>query len=262
VIPATTTTTIPAATTVLSPAISTTAVPYGVTAANPVASAARTANAASAALASRPDIQALRAQAEQQQQQHKRNQRIVRDAQEDQRQVSLFDAVLFPGPGHSPAFAALRLGNQKRTAEALRSEKRIAIQNAQTAYQRYQQNPSQLNLLISKYADLNADLRDASHHFNVVNSGTFGQAMNSGLFGLGGSSFLVSYVTQRRERDELEDIQRQMKRVASQITTLAKGAGALPQASAVAQGTVQQRLVGLKNYGPGPRPTSALRSYY
>jgi hypothetical protein len=222
-----------------------------------VPAAASGAASARTAAALSPELQNLRAEATRQQEIHARNQRIVKRAQEDQRQVSLFDAVLFPGPGHSPAFAALRLGNQKRTADALRSEKRIAVQNAQVAYQRYQTNPNQLNLLISKYADLNADLRDAAHHFNVVNSGTFGQALNTGLFGLGGSNFAISFITQRREKEELDDIQRQMKRVASQITSLAKSSGALPASpaagQAVAQGSnVQQRMIAMNNYGPRP----------
>jgi Trp operon repressor len=199
--------------------------------------------------------------AERQAQQHRRNVRIVKDAQNDQRQQSIFDAILSPGSGNTPWYPALRLGNQKRIADALRSEKRIAVQNANTAYQRYQENPTRLNLLVSKYSDLNADLKDASHHFNVVNSGTFGQRLSgtSSLFGIFGSAGLTSILVQRKERDELEDIQDRMRRVASQIQTEVRvqtsaksgttGASANLGVTQGQQGSVAQRMVALNSYG-------------
>jgi len=167
---------------------------------------------------------------------------------------------------HSTGFAALRFGNQKRTVDALKSESRIANTNAQMAYQRYQQSPTRLNLLISKYSDLNADLRDAAHHFQVINSGTFGQSLKSsfGLFGgtssgLFGGSGLVSFVVQKKERDELEDIQDRMKRVGRDIQNEVrqaqaqqKGQSAQVSLSAGVQGSVAQRMVAMNTYG---RPT-------
>jgi hypothetical protein len=143
------------------------------------------------------------------------------------------------------------LSSQKRAAEAYKSEKRIANKNAEDAYQRFQTNPTQLNLLVSKYQDLNADLRGAAYQYNVVNSGTFGQRISSGSIfgGLGGGLLggVTQIITQKKQSEDLQDIQRQMKRVARQIQVAAQSSA---QQKSAGQDSVQQRMMAMSVYGP------------
>jgi hypothetical protein len=193
---------------------------------------------------------------ERQAEQRRRNTRIVREASEDLTRTSLFNRIIAGPNAATPFFPAIRLSLQKDVADAYKSEKRIANRNAEDAYQRYQNDPSRLNLLVSKYQDLNADLRDAAYQYNVVNSGTFGQRIaNSGL--LGGGLFsgvgITQIITQRQQSEDLQDIQRQMQRVQRQLAleaqalARANGAGA---GAGVQQGSVQQRMMAMSVYGP------------
>jgi len=131
--------------------------------------------------------------------------------------------------------------------------------NADDAYKRYQADPNRLNLLVSKYQDLNADLRDAAYHYNVINSGTFGQQIiATSIFGLptGSSLFegITQIITQKQQTTDLNDIQLQMQRVAKQIQAEAKvqqqQASGAPVAQVAAQGSVQQRMMAMSVYGP------------
>jgi hypothetical protein len=194
---------------------------------------------------------------ERQARQHKQNSRIVSQASSDLSRQSLVNRLVAGTGNTAPWYPIVRLGTQKKVADAYKSEKQIANKNAEDAYQRYQQDPSRLNLLVSKYQDLNADLRDAAYHYNVINTGTFGQRVSTSLSIFGGSSsggLLNSFtqiITQRKQSEDLEDIQRQMQRIARQIQTEAKTA--VQQKSGgtvVAQGSVQQRLMATTVYGP------------
>jgi len=174
----------------------------------------------------------------------------------------LFNRIIAGPNAATPFFPAVRLSLQKDVADAYKSEKRIANRNAEDAYQRFQSDPSRLNLLVSKYQDLNADLRDAAYQYNVVNSGTFGQriAASSGLFGgLGGGLLggigITQIITQRQQSEDLQDIQRQMQRVqrqlAQEVQSRANANGANAGASAgLQQGSVQQRMMAMSVYGP------------
>jgi hypothetical protein len=76
-----------------------------------------------------------------------------------------------------------------------------------------------------------------------------------GLFGGGlGSGLTISrIVTQKQQSQDLEDIQKQMKRLGRQIQTEAQAKISAAQggsSSVPAQGSVQQRLMGISNYGP------------
>lgn len=190
---------------------------------------------------------------ERQARRHKQNSRIVKDASKDLSKLSLVNRVVAGAGNAAPWYPALRLGNQKEVAEAYRSEKRIANKNAEDAYQRFQKDPSHLNLLVSKYQDLNADLRDAAYQYNVINAGTFGQTLAvGGLFGGGlGSGLTVSrLITQKQQSGDLEDIQRQMKRVGRQIQAEAQSKiSAAKGATSTSQGSVEQRMMGMTVYG-------------
>jgi len=196
------------------------------------------------------NLQQLQAEASFQSKLHTYNSRVVTEASQDQTRLNLFDTLLNPG-GHSDGFAILRFRNQARTVDALRSEKRIAAQNADLAYQRYRQDPSRLNMLVSKYSDMNEQLRDASLQYNVVNAGTFGQTLHSSFTLLGGSS-LTSLLVSRQESTNLQDIQRRMKRTANQITQEVKAKTQQQKAvsSTSTQGSAAQRLVAMNSYGP------------
>jgi hypothetical protein len=192
---------------------------------------------------------------ERQARQHKRNSRVVSKASEELSRSSLVNRLVAGTGNSAPWYPAVRLGSQKKAADAYKSEKQIANKNAEDAYQRYQEDPSRINLLVSKYQDLNADLRAAAYHYNVINSGTFGQRVSKsvGLFG-GTSGSLVNtltqVITQRKESDDLEDIQRQMQRVARQIQTEIKAASQQKSGGVAVQGSVQQQLMGMSMYGP------------
>jgi len=200
------------------------------------------------------ELQYYKRLGQQQTRQHRINARDVSDASNEIGRASLVNTLVAGSGKTTPWFPIVRLGEQKQAAEAYRSEKQIANRNAQDAYQRYQQDPSHLNLLVSKYQDLNADLRDAAYHYNVINSGTFGQSIvRSGLFGgLGTGLFggLTQIISQRQQTQDLQDIQRQMQRVARQIQTEARGA---VQQQSGAQNSVQQRLMAGTVYGPQQR---------
>jgi len=202
------------------------------------------------------ELQYYKRLGQQQTRQHRLNSREVSDASNALSRSSLVN-TLVAGSGKTTSwFPIYRLGEQKQVADAYKSEKQIATRNANDAYQRYQQDPSRLNLLVSKYQDLNADLRDAAYHYNVVNSGTFGQTIaKSGLFGgLGGGLFggLTQIITQRQQSQDLQDIQRQMQRVARQIQAEARSAAGQQSGGGaqIAQGSVQQRLMAGTVYGP------------
>jgi len=160
------------------------------------------------------EIQRLAAIAQQQNQQHQINQRIVKRASKDESKATLVNRLV-AGPGHAlPWYPAYRLTNQRKVVDAYRSEKQIANRNANDAYQRYLQDPSSLNMLISKYQDLNADLKGAAYQYNVVDSGTFGQNLAvTGLLGIGGGGIwngVNQIVTERKQSDDLQDIQRKI----------------------------------------------------
>jgi hypothetical protein len=191
------------------------------------------------------NAQQLKAEANFQSRLHEYNSRVVKQASQDQTRLNLFDTILNPG-GHSEGFALLRFRNQARTVDALRSEKRIAAKNADLAYQRYREDPSHLNLLVSKYSDLNEQLRDASLQYNTVNAGTFGQTLRSSFKLFGGSS-LTSLLVSRQETSNLQDIQRRMQRIGRQITNEVQ---ARARGSQQTQGATAQRLVAMNAYGP------------
>jgi len=190
-------------------------------------------------------------------QKHRRNDRRVRQATEDISRGTIFNRIIAGAGATTSWFPLYRLGQQKKEETAYRSEDRIAARNANIAYQQYEQNPTQLNLLVSKYQDLNADLHDAAHHYNVVNSGTFGQAIGSGLLGGIGSKLLIPQIaTDEKEQDDLKSIQRRMKRVARQIQSTVqqqRASTASTKANAPQQNTVQQRMMALSVYGPNNR---------
>jgi hypothetical protein len=199
-------------------------------------------------------IQRLKAIGEDNARLHRQNQRDSRDASEDLSRASLLNRVI-AGPGAATSwFPWYRLSQQKKTASAYKSEARIADRNAHIAYEQYQANPTQLNALVSRYQDLNAQLHESAHHYNVINSGTFGQALNTGILGgLGGSSLIAQVLTSRSENDDLQDIQQQMKRVARKITTVARSQSSTAKAQVqtqAPQGSVQQRMMALSVYGP------------
>jgi len=233
---------------------STVAAPYTVAA--PAAVSSRPAGATSSQAA---EIQRLAAIAQQQNQQHQVNQRIVKRASKDQSKATLINRIV-AGPGNAlPWYPAYRLNNQKKVVNAYRSEKQMANRNADDAYNRYLQDPSSLNMLISKYQDLNADLKGAAYQYNIVDAGTFGQNLAAtGLFGISGGGMwngINQIVTQRKQSDDLQDIQRKMKHVARQITTQVQVVAQQAKAGAVAQpivqpGSVQQRMMALSTYGP------------
>jgi len=153
--------------------------------------------------------------------------------------------------------------------DALHSESRMANHNADIAYQTFQRSPSKLSLMVSKYSDLNADLYDASYHFNVINSGTIGSAntATSILGGFTNSLAINSLVIQRQETTKLTAIQKKMKRLQRQIQKEVQGqqnaanakngggngGGAYNQQqngpAALRPGSTQQRLVALNAYG-------------
>jgi hypothetical protein len=192
---------------------------------------------------------------ERQARQHKQNSRIVSKASSDLSRQSLVNRLVAGTGNTAPWFPAVRLGTQKKAAEAYKSEKHIANKNAEDAYQRYQEDPSRLNLLVSKYQDLNADLRDAAYHYNVINSGTFGQRVSTSIGLFGGSSgnlfnTFSQILTQRKESEDLQDIQRQMQRIGRQIQTEAKTAIQQKSGGVVAQGSIQQRMMATTVYGP------------
>jgi hypothetical protein len=191
---------------------------------------------------------------EKQARQHKQNARIVKDASQDLSKSSLINRLVAGSGNAAPWYPAVRLSSQRDAAGAYKSEKRIANKNAEDAYQRFQKDPSRLNLLVSKYQDLNADLRDSAYHYNVVNSATFGQRIaTGGLFGsIGGGLLggLTQIVTQKKQSEDLQDTQRQMQRIARQIQAEAKVAAQGASAKVATQGSVQQRLIGMNSYGP------------
>jgi len=186
----------------------------------------------------------------------------VDQASSELQRSSLVNTIVAGSGNAAPWYPAYRLGAQKDAAGAYKSESRIANKNANDAYQRYQQDPSRLNLLVSKYQDLNADLSDAAYHYNVINSGTFGQVIsNTNLLGLGslsGGLFggLTQIITNRQQTEDLQNIQRQMQRIGRQIQTEAKAEEAQvkaqqqPTATVAAQGSVQQRMMAMSVYGP------------
>jgi hypothetical protein len=193
------------------------------------------------------NLQQLAAEANYQSRIHNYNSQVVSQASQDQTRLNLFDSLLNPGH-HSEGFAILRFRNQARTVDALRSEKRIAAHNADLAYQRYRQDPSHLNMLVSKYSDLNEQLRDASLQYNTVNAGTFGQTLHSSFSLFGGAS-LTSLLVSRQESNNLQDIQYRMQRVARQITNEVKAKQQATKAPQV-QPQAAQRLVAMNAYGP------------
>jgi hypothetical protein len=207
------------------------------------------------------DVEYYKRLGEKQAREHRENSREVSDASQDLSRITLINRVVAGSGNAADWFVPARLIQQKRVVEAYRSEKQIANKNAQDAYQRYQKDPSRLNLLVSKYQDLNADLRESAFDFNVINSATFGQkiAASTGLFGnVGGNLFgtLTQVITQRKQSEELRDIQRDMQRVARQIQQEARGAVSGAQAALSGaqagqlQGSVQQRLMASTVYGP------------
>jgi len=186
--------------------------------------------------------------------QHKQNKKIVDEATQDLQRSSLVN-TLTAGTSTNTWYPVVRLEAQKDAAGAYKSEANIANKNADDAYKRYQKDPSRINLLVSKYQDLNADLRDAAYHYNVVNSGTFGQQIvQTNLFGLptasvGLFSQLTQLLTQKQQTQDLQKIQKQMARVATQIQSEAKTVAGAKSAPAP-QNTVQQRLMATTVYGP------------
>jgi len=204
------------------------------------------------------DLQYYKELGERQARQHKQNARTVKDASSDLSRLSLVNTIVAGSGNAAPWYPTVRLGTQKDIVEAYKSEKRIANKNAEDAYQRYQKDPSRLNLLVSKYQDLNADLREAAYHYNVVNTGTFGQniakgGLFGGLGGLGGKggglfTGLTQIITQKKQSEDLQDIQRQMQRIALQIQSEVKAVAG--QKSGTVQGSVQQRMMAMNQYGP------------
>lgn len=232
---------------------------YGATVAA-VRSPAVSAQSAASSQQLSPELQYYKQLGEKQAEQHKRNTRIVNQAAKDLSKSSLVN-TLVAGSGHAaPFYPAVRLSYQKKVANAYKSEKNIAEKNANDAYQRYQQDPSRVNLLVSKYQDLNADLRDAAYHYNIVNSGTFGQQIATTSFlGIGGSliNTVSQVVTQRQQTQDLQDIQRQMQRVQRQLQVEVQAAAQQQKAGTTAavpvQGSVQQRMMAMSVYGPAQR---------
>jgi len=215
-----------------------------------VTSAGRPA-ASSQSQLSKSEVQHLEQVGQEDAQQHQRNSRRVRQATQDIQRGSIFNRLIAGAGATTSWFPLYRLGQQKNEEQAYRSEDRIAARDANIAYQQYQQHPTQLNLLVSKYQDLNADLHDAAHHYNVVNSGTFGQAIGSGLLGGLSSKLLIpQIVTQKSENNDLQGIQRRMKRVARQIQGTVQQQRASSGQAAPQQNTVQQRMMALSVYGP------------
>jgi len=201
---------------------------------------------------------------EQQQRDHKINQRIVKQANNQLARSSLVNRIAVGSGNVASWYPMYRLGQQKRVSDAFKDEVRIANRNADDAYDRFKQNPTRLNMLVSKYQDLNADLREAASHYNDVNAGTFGQRLTStGLFG--GSS-LTNIISQtlvtRQESEDLQDIQFDMNRIAQQIqmevrrlqqTSSSSSSASAASASANQQqgaGSVQQRMMAMSVYGP------------
>lgn len=233
---------------------STVAAPYTVAstvaAAYPVATPARTGATSSQAA----EIQRLTAIAQKQNRQHEQNQRIVKRAAKDLSKASLINRVVAGAGNALPWYPAYRLNSQRKVADAYKSEKQIANRNANEAYQRYLSQPTGLNMLISKYSDLNADLKGAAYQYNVIDSGTFGQRLSTGLLGLSGGGLwngVTQIITQKQQSEDLEDIQRQMKRVARQIKTTVQTAAQQAKGGAVIQpGSVQQRMMAMSTYGP------------
>jgi len=196
---------------------------------------------------------------------HKQNKKVVDEAAQEIQRSSLVNTLVAGSTGTAFWYPAYRLGAQRDAAGAYKSESKIANKNANDAYQRYQQDPSRLNLLVSKYQDLNADLADAAYHYNVINSGTFGQVTTQasilGLGSLTGGLFgsLTQIITNRQQTQDLQDIQRQMQRISKQIQTEAKAEEQQQQSGASVavvaqpaqvQGSVQQRMMAMSVYGP------------
>jgi len=201
---------------------------------------------------------------EEQQKDHKYNQRVVKQANKALSRSSLVNTIIAGSGNIAPWYPLYRLGQQKKIATAFQDEARIANRNADDAYDRFKQNPTRLNMLVSKYQDLNADLREAASHYNNVNTGTFGQRLtNTGFFGAGSSlvNIISQTVVQRQEVEDLQDIQEDMNRIAQQIQGEVKrmqGGSATASASANQQagaGSVQQRMMAMSVYGPA-RPAA------
>jgi len=235
-------------------------IPATVYGATPVATS--TARAVQVTSAGRPaasqlsqsEVQHLEQVGQEDAQQHQRNSRRVRQATQDIQRGTIVNSLIAGAGATTSWFPLYRLGQQKNEEQAYRSEDRIAARDANIAYQQYQQHPTQLNLLVSKYQDLSADLHDAAHHYNVVNSGTFGQAIGSGILGgLSSKLIIPQIVTQESENNDLKGIQKRMKRVARQIQgTVQQQRASSGQAAAASpqQNTVQQRMMALSVYGP------------
>jgi hypothetical protein len=229
---------------------------YGV----PRVSAARAAPETKSAQDKLAELQYYKELGERQARQHKVNAKIVSESAQDLSRVSLVNRLVAGTGNTAPWFPPLRLFAQKDVADAYKSEKRIANKNAEDAFRRFQEDPSKLNLLVSKYQDLNADLRDAAYHYNVVNAATFGQQIqqSTNIFNLGstGVGGLTQIITQKKQSEDLQEIQRQMQRVSKQIQAEAnaiKAQAAATKKAAPQQGSVQQRMMAIANYGPQPR---------
>jgi len=210
---------------------------------------------------SKQQVQYYKQLGEEQQRDHKYNQRVVKQANDQLTRSSLVNTIIAGSGNIAPWYPLYRLGQQKKISNAFQDEVRIANRNADDAYDRFKQNPTRLNMLVSKYQDFNADLREAASHYNNVNTGTFGQRLtNTGIFGTGSSlvNIISQTVVQRQEVEDLQDIQEDMNRIARQIQGEVKrlqGGSATASASANAnaqtgQGSVPQRMMAMSVYGP------------